>query len=198
MNIDDDWISTELPKVLGEFGQTALEPVSSYLADPTHDEWARESAAEALGKIGERHTELRTECVARLIDQLEKFAEQSPTLNAFLVSPLLELKAVEALPVIERAFAADQVDETVAGDFEDAEIALGLKTQRQHPREPNELTAMGKRLRALAGDKLVDGIMGGADGAIPTATVRNPPKIGRNDPCPCGSGKKFKKCCGSA
>ncbi|MEA3436938.1 MAG: SEC-C metal-binding domain-containing protein [Thermodesulfobacteriota bacterium] len=30
----------------------------------------------------------------------------------------------------------------------------------------------------------------------------NPPrpvqseKIGRNDPCPCGSGKKFKKCCG--
>ena len=23
-----------------------------------------------------------------------------------------------------------------------------------------------------------------------------PPKIGRNDPCPCGSGKKFKKCCG--
>ena len=23
-----------------------------------------------------------------------------------------------------------------------------------------------------------------------------PPKIGRNDPCPCGSGKKYKKCCG--
>lgn len=26
---------------------------------------------------------------------------------------------------------------------------------------------------------------------------RNGPKIGRNDPCPCGSGKKFKKCCGA-
>ncbi|MEZ4387846.1 MAG: YchJ family protein [Candidatus Krumholzibacteriia bacterium] len=26
--------------------------------------------------------------------------------------------------------------------------------------------------------------------------VREEPKIGRNDPCPCGSGKKFKKCCG--
>ena len=25
--------------------------------------------------------------------------------------------------------------------------------------------------------------------------VRQSPKIGRNDPCPCGSGKKFKKCC---
>jgi SEC-C motif-containing protein len=26
--------------------------------------------------------------------------------------------------------------------------------------------------------------------------VREAPKVGRNDPCPCGSGKKFKKCCG--
>jgi uncharacterized protein len=25
---------------------------------------------------------------------------------------------------------------------------------------------------------------------------RSGPKVGRNDPCPCGSGKKFKKCCG--
>ncbi|MEQ8196449.1 MAG: SEC-C metal-binding domain-containing protein [Clostridiaceae bacterium] len=28
-------------------------------------------------------------------------------------------------------------------------------------------------------------------------TVRNENKIGRNDPCPCGSGKKYKKCCGA-
>ena len=26
--------------------------------------------------------------------------------------------------------------------------------------------------------------------------VRDLPKVGRNDPCPCGSGKKFKQCCG--
>ena len=26
--------------------------------------------------------------------------------------------------------------------------------------------------------------------------VNNEPKVGRNDPCPCGSGKKYKKCCG--
>jgi preprotein translocase subunit SecA len=29
-----------------------------------------------------------------------------------------------------------------------------------------------------------------------TSTVRKGPKVGRNDPCPCGSGKKYKKCCG--
>jgi uncharacterized protein len=27
---------------------------------------------------------------------------------------------------------------------------------------------------------------------------RSAPKVGRNDPCPCGSGKKYKKCCGEA
>ena len=29
------------------------------------------------------------------------------------------------------------------------------------------------------------------------APVRNEEKVGRNDPCPCGSGKKYKKCCGA-
>lgn len=32
-----------------------------------------------------------------------------------------------------------------------------------------------------------------ANMAVPTAS--RPPKIGRNEPCPCGSGRKFKKCC---
>ena len=31
----------------------------------------------------------------------------------------------------------------------------------------------------------------------PGTMVRREPKVGRNDPCPCGSGKKFKRCCGS-
>ena len=29
-----------------------------------------------------------------------------------------------------------------------------------------------------------------------STTIRKPKKNGRNDPCPCGSGKKYKKCCG--
>jgi uncharacterized protein len=31
-----------------------------------------------------------------------------------------------------------------------------------------------------------------------TPHMRTAPKVGRNDPCPCGSGKKFKKCCAAA
>jgi preprotein translocase subunit SecA len=33
---------------------------------------------------------------------------------------------------------------------------------------------------------------------VPRPYVRDQPKIGRNEPCVCGSGKKFKKCCGAA
>lgn len=32
----------------------------------------------------------------------------------------------------------------------------------------------------------------------PQTVVNEGPKVGRNDPCTCGSGKKFKKCCGTA
>jgi preprotein translocase subunit SecA len=34
------------------------------------------------------------------------------------------------------------------------------------------------------------------EGARVKTIVREAPKVGRNDPCPCGSGKKYKKCCG--
>ena len=32
---------------------------------------------------------------------------------------------------------------------------------------------------------------------LSTTVVNTQPKVGRNDPCPCGSGKKYKKCCGA-
>ncbi|MBO5713359.1 MAG: SEC-C domain-containing protein, partial [Clostridia bacterium] len=38
---------------------------------------------------------------------------------------------------------------------------------------------------------------GGATETETRGTVRNAKKVGRNDPCPCGSGKKYKNCCGS-
>jgi preprotein translocase subunit SecA len=36
----------------------------------------------------------------------------------------------------------------------------------------------------------------GGDTAAPTTVKREKEKVGRNAPCPCGSGKKYKKCCG--
>ena len=42
----------------------------------------------------------------------------------------------------------------------------------------------------------VTGMSGGGTLGRQTPFRRTTPKVGRNDPCPCGSGKKFKKCCG--
>lgn len=38
---------------------------------------------------------------------------------------------------------------------------------------------------------------GGGDDTVKSSPVRKGKKIGPNDPCPCGSGKKYKKCCGA-
>ncbi|MDE2812551.1 MAG: SEC-C metal-binding domain-containing protein [Gemmatimonadota bacterium] len=52
---------------------------------------------------------------------------------------------------------------------------------------------------ALEGEKPADALDGGRlfPGKVETFR-RETPKVGRNDPCPCGSGKKFKRCCGKA
>ena len=209
----DDWVREDLPKALAKFGAPAVEPVSAFLADATRGDWARTAAAKTLGKICSTHPELRLETIGRVSAQLERFAEQSETLNAMLVHELWDLKAVEAMSVIERAFASGRVDESVVGDVEDVQIHFGLKTQREHPPKPNRLTILGDQFRAkwrAAGLPLPD-----ADGNFPelppieddllkpdttppaiSVPYLAPPKVGRNEPCPCGSGKKYKKCCG--
>ncbi len=51
--------------------------------------------------------------------------------------------------------------------------------------------------RESASFKKVEGKWLYAEGRlVGTTIVRAAPKVGRNDPCPCGSGKKYKQCCG--
>jgi uncharacterized protein len=42
----------------------------------------------------------------------------------------------------------------------------------------------------------VEAAMGGTPGVVRRKPIRNTGKVGRNDPCPCGSGKKYKQCHG--
>lgn len=64
-----------------------------------------------------------------------------------------------------------------------------------------EATYTRKQIRdvhhEMAYFKKIDGKWFYSVGQLKTTTVvREGAKIGRNDPCPCGSGKKYKKCCG--
>ena len=52
------------------------------------------------------------------------------------------------------------------------------------------------RIPSVASIDLSDEKFRGATPSLVTPSVNPYAKIGRNDPCPCGSGKKYKKCCG--
>ena len=56
---------------------------------------------------------------------------------------------------------------------------------------------MAQALGSLSPEQLAQLQAMGGGGGEPRAPIkREEPKVGRNDPCPCGSGKKYKKCHG--
>ncbi|MBU1746984.1 MAG: PBS lyase [Chloroflexi bacterium] len=142
---DDEWVGEELPEVMGLIGPAAIPVLATYLADPVPGLWAKIAAAQSLVVIGQQHPDARAACVATLVAQLEHFAEQDLTLNGFFIGFLIDLHAVEAAPVMARAFAADQVDVSILGDWEEAQIQLGLLDARQTP-QPNFQEAHLRRL----------------------------------------------------
>jgi preprotein translocase subunit SecA len=77
-----------------------------------------------------------------------------------------------------------------SGDAEPREI--GIPT-----RQPSTtIDALEKEFHRKKQRELEAASRSGGDGASPTAQRRTGEKVGRNDPCPCGSGKKYKKCHG--
>jgi hypothetical protein len=130
---DDDWVMQDLPDVFAQIGEPAVPALGLFLADDRYGLWARVTAASSLGKIGQAHPGAREVCVAALNTQLAHFNTMDEELNGFIVGALVDLKAVEAASVMEQAFAADTVDISVLGDWEDAQIALGLLDKRLTP-----------------------------------------------------------------
>jgi preprotein translocase subunit SecA len=64
--------------------------------------------------------------------------------------------------------------------------------QALHP----STSAFGGGAPAAPQGKASDVVSEAADAQAKSKPVRTGPKVGRNDPCPCGSGKKYKNCCG--
>ncbi len=124
---DSDWFTEEMPEVFGLIGPVAIPALVAYLADEEHGTYPRVTAVTCLQQIGQQSPEARDDCVAALTRQLEAFRQNDPTLNAFLMLSLTKLQAVEAAPLMERAFAEETVDELVMGDWDDVQVELGLK-----------------------------------------------------------------------
>ncbi len=178
---EDDWLPTDLMTIFAMIGPASIAPLTDFLANHDIDEFRRLPVTECLEAIAEAHPHTRDDCVGVLLKQLEKYETNGETLNAFVILALVKLNATEAISLIRKAFASDLVDLPVQGDLEDVEIEMGLRTHRSTPRP---------RLHPFYGFAERD-----EETYAAPAPPRRAAKVGRNQPCPCGSGKKFKKCC---
>ncbi len=80
---------------------------------------------------------------------------------------------------------ADMFDEMIAAICEDTARAI-LSVQ------PREREIKRESVAKVTGE----GFVGGSQEKSVKKPIKKDVKVGRNDPCPCGSGKKYKKCCG--
>lgn len=197
---DDDWLFEDLPKVFGLIGPAAMPILETFLEAGCKCEWAIIAALNGIKDIAKRFPEYRDNVVAIAVNNLRHYANNDPTVNADIIVLLMDLNAIETIDVIREAFQADKVDLSVAGDVEEIEIELGLRTERATPARDwifetgkfanSGLAELSKTLRqrlAGTGQEL-------SSKAQPKQ-VQSHRNVGRNDPCPCGSGKKYKKCC---
>jgi preprotein translocase subunit SecA len=69
------------------------------------------------------------------------------------------------------------------------------------PLRPTAAVSMGRGAAPMAAGAATPvggpGLGRTASASVPPQPAVHAPKVGRNDPCPCGSGKKYKKCCGA-
>jgi SEC-C motif len=180
----DEAVGQDFPMVFGMIGPAAIPHIAGFLSDRSNPRFPVSTAIEGLKEIAERHPECRAECVGILARTLEWHAETDRVINGFAVSALIDLAAVEVIDTMREAFRRKSVDISIAGDEEDVEIALGLRDWRSTPAPFYHILPTGWLAQSDADRIQRD-----------THAVPRHSKVGRNDPCPCGSGRKYKKCC---
>lgn len=175
--------------------------------------WNRMAAVDAMcirayegDADGAEITQWVFELAKKEAEAVWKNHEETTTLES-LVSTLVQLRGAQYLPEIEAWWAAFEIDsygeriehirdEITApirsGEYED-------KFHRYYGQLTEEFATWAtfveqdeRDARAALNDDEFDGFP--EEAQLPF--VRPTPKVGRNDPCPCGSGLKFKKCCG--
>ncbi|MDE6122707.1 MAG: SEC-C domain-containing protein, partial [Duncaniella dubosii] len=70
------------------------------------------------------------------------------------------------------------------------------KVERAMPERPNDYSKYQTSRENLPGENAQRAAAQGASQHQVTQPVKSGPRINRNDPCPCGSGKKYKNCHG--
>ena len=188
-----------------------IAPLTRLADDDSASLWSRAAALEALTLAALTGRAARGPVVDFLADfgaREAQLLKDKPDAGAelelldLLVVCLADLGAVEHLPTIREWFAAGLVDDSYATP---ADIAADIQ------RSPAScLAALQDAGRGLIDDVARETALWPAFHElppvqlppIPLGSLREPirrdeTKVGRNDPCPCGSGRKYKKCHGA-
>jgi uncharacterized protein len=116
---------------------------------------------------------------------------QAIMLRADAWGPLFKSKRDGQLLLPILALCGDENGESMLGLSPDEEDRV---MEEMTDFVPDCVTAIANYWRAKGSTQISMPLMHGR----PAQPDQPPSKIGRNEPCPCGSGKKFKKCCGKA
>ncbi len=183
-----DWLTEDIPSILAHFGTLAFGSAKELVEDPSLDPFVRSSAARALCAIAKKVPDRRKAVVSMLRERIRD-PNEDEEFASLIMDDLAEFRDPEALQDLKEAFP---------GDLEFIENIYQRKDEwdvhRRDMKDPIEFfsTQNISRLRNIN--------YGGREGkwkekrAFPS-TSKKRSKVGRNAPCPCGSGKKYKKCC---
>src|SRR6267378_1561341 len=203
-----DGITTTSHRVMASVFDGDPQPLYDIILDPNVEEFIRAGMCEALAMVTLRG-ELDRAVAGRFLR--DAFINLQPQRQNFVwvgwESAIAMLGMSELKILVKKAFDRGFIDSHVLG-FEHFE--QDLRRGIEHPGEPwrpddHEYTLFGDTIEELSGwycfteqyseDQERWRRQAEANRAR-SQRLENPFKgVGRNDPCPCGSGKKFKKCC---
>ena len=193
-----DWLAGHWPAFFRNKPEETIEALAPLIADRSRDGFVR---IDALEVVLARAAEAGEEALGRALRTVETFAfDESEDLQtrSMAGSRLLDFARPEHRTRLEKLADAQSGPypvfdrESVREAYTAA--ASGIPTARSDDPwrfyEPGEIEARQRRWEkeAAARSRVVWDEPG-------ESYVREIPKVGRNDPCPCGSGKKYKKCC---
>jgi hypothetical protein len=203
-----DCITENFGSVLASVCGGDLEGIKSIIENPDADEWVRGSALAALVTLVAAGVKSREEILdyfARLFHG--RLTDRNQIVWSDLVVYSTDLYAPELLGEIEQAYEQGLIDTTmitlddVKGDLaRGEEWALASLVRNSHRRLVDDTVKTMEGWASFNQEKTLrlppsEPVNPWRD-SIDTGYKRIGPKIGRNDPCPCASGKKYKKCCG--
>lgn len=184
-----------------------LQPLFDFIEDTAADVFARSSMMDALVLIASLHPEKRAAISSYFRDFRRQCKEDDEDLLIGWVEAIMDLGLADMAPEITAAFEAG----LIPSDYCAANEVLGdLKAAAEsgriavNPRYESGLIAdaIGElsKWHGYSDAYLAKQKRHGtrkASRAMPWAEtfMHETPPVGRNDPCPCGSGKKFKNCC---